>query len=173
MRTCAKKTECVNEPIGPFTTFSHCAYGYNVRGEVVFSRRDEMHRRSSASEGRFGVAEPEGCASICKNAEETYSCDDIGNLVFNTFGAITNIYFSNSRNQYTSNLCASPLIGHPLRGRIPRAKRAAQAVATGVPSAGGYASLREINWNTMGSAPIVFLNIFEANWGNLYFCPLW
>ena len=32
----------------------------------------------------------------------------------------------------------APLIGLPLRGRIPRAKRAAQAVATGVPSAGGY-----------------------------------
>ena len=25
-----------------------------------------MHRRSSASKGRFGVAEPEGCASICE-----------------------------------------------------------------------------------------------------------
>ena len=29
-------------------------------------------------------------------------------------------------------------LGHPLCGRIPLAKRAAQAVATGVPSAGGY-----------------------------------
>ena len=25
-----------------------------------------MHRRNSASKGRFGVAEPEGCASICE-----------------------------------------------------------------------------------------------------------
>jgi len=130
MRTYAKENECVNAPIGPFTTFSHCAYGYNPRSEVVSFHRGEMHRRSSASEGRFGVAEPEGCASICESAEETYSYDDIGNLVFNTFGAITNIYFSNSRNQYTSNLCAS-------------------------------ASLREINWNTMGIpwGPIVFLSL--------------
>ena len=40
MKTYAKKNEHVNAPIGPFTTFSHCACGYNVRGEVVFSRRD-------------------------------------------------------------------------------------------------------------------------------------
>jgi len=32
-------------------------------GEVI-ARRAEMRRRSSAAEGRFGVAEPEGCASI-------------------------------------------------------------------------------------------------------------
>ena len=32
-------------------------------------RRDEMRRRSSASEGRFGEAEPEGCASIREDAE--------------------------------------------------------------------------------------------------------
>ena len=67
MRTYAKKIECANAPAGPFTTFSHCAYGHNVRSELIYSRRDEMHRRSSASEGRFGVAEPEGCASICES----------------------------------------------------------------------------------------------------------
>ena len=33
-------------------------------------RRDEMRRRSFASEGRFGEAEPEGCASVRENAEE-------------------------------------------------------------------------------------------------------
>ena len=78
MRTCAKKKEHANAPVGPFTMFTHCAYGYNVRGEVVFSRRDEMHRRSSASEGRFGVAEPEGSASICEGAENQY--DDLDRL---------------------------------------------------------------------------------------------
>lgn len=54
--------------------FAHCAdvFGYNERNEVVLSRRDEMHRRSSASEGRFGVAEPEGCASICEGAENEF-----------------------------------------------------------------------------------------------------
>ena len=40
MRTCAKKKECVNEPIGPFTMLSHCVYGYNIRKELVYSRRD-------------------------------------------------------------------------------------------------------------------------------------
>ena len=35
MRTYAKKKEHVNAPIGPFTTFSHCACGYNVRNELI------------------------------------------------------------------------------------------------------------------------------------------
>ncbi len=33
-------------------------------------RREEMLRRSFASEGRFGEAEPEGCASIREDAAE-------------------------------------------------------------------------------------------------------
>ena len=35
MRTCAKKKEHANAPAGPFTTFSHCACGYNIRKELV------------------------------------------------------------------------------------------------------------------------------------------
>jgi len=35
-------------------------------------RRDEMRRRSSASEGRFGEAEPEGCASIREGVERHF-----------------------------------------------------------------------------------------------------
>ena len=77
MRINAKKKECVNASDRPFMMFSHCVYGYNIRNELVYSHRDEMHRRSSASEGRFGEAEPEGCASICEVAENQY--DDIGN----------------------------------------------------------------------------------------------
>ena len=84
MRKYAKMNECVNAPAGLCTTFSHCAYVYNVRSELISSRRDEMHRRSSASEGRFGVAEPEGCASICEGAEDGYAYDDIGNLLDKT-----------------------------------------------------------------------------------------
>ena len=84
MKTYVKKTECVNAPAGPFTTFSHCVYGYNVRSELISSRRDEMHRRSPASEGRFGVAEPEGCASICEGAKDGYAYDNIGNLLDKT-----------------------------------------------------------------------------------------
>ena len=78
MKTYAKKKEHVNALAGPFTMFSHCACGYNIRKELVYSRRDEMHRRSSASEGRFGVAEPKGCASICEGAEDGYAYDDRG-----------------------------------------------------------------------------------------------
>ena len=33
-----------------------------------------MHRRSSASKGRFGVAEPEGCASICERQSSQRNC---------------------------------------------------------------------------------------------------
>ncbi len=54
------------------------SFGYNVRGEVVFSRRG------------------------AENAEETYSYDNIGNLVSNLLADITNVYVSNNRNQYTS-----------------------------------------------------------------------
>ena len=39
----------------------------------------------------------------------------------------------------TKSIAVAPLLGHPLCGHIPRAERAAQAVATGVPEAGGYA----------------------------------
>ena len=35
MRTYAKKIECANAPTGPFTTFSHCAYGCNIRNELI------------------------------------------------------------------------------------------------------------------------------------------
>ena len=40
MRTYAKKKEYLNAPAGPFTMFSHCVYGYNIRKELVYSRRD-------------------------------------------------------------------------------------------------------------------------------------
>ena len=42
--------------------------GGGVEG-LFFSRRDEMRRRSFASEGRFAAGEPEGCASIRETAE--------------------------------------------------------------------------------------------------------
>ena len=55
------------------------AFGYNERGEVVFSRRD------------------------AESAEDAYSYDDIGNLLTSAFsGGITNAYTSNSQNQYSS-----------------------------------------------------------------------
>jgi hypothetical protein len=40
MKINAKKKELANPPVGPFTTFSHCVYGFNVRSELIFSRRD-------------------------------------------------------------------------------------------------------------------------------------
>ena len=57
-------------------------FGYNERGEVVFSRRG------------------------AENAEDAYSYDDIGNLTLATCCNATNTYSANSLNQYTS-LCAS------------------------------------------------------------------
>jgi len=59
------------------------SFGYNERGEVVFSRR------------------------AAENAEEAYSYDDIGNLLVSSLNASTNTYTSNNRNQYTSILRAS------------------------------------------------------------------
>ena len=87
MKTYAKKTECMNAPVGPFTTFSHCACGYNVRGEVVFSRRD-----AEGAENEF-----------------EYNYDDIGNLITSFDLGTNRIYTANNLNQYSliSNLCAS------------------------------------------------------------------
>ena len=44
MRTCAKKNECMNAPVGPFTTFSHCVYGYNVRIELISAAKNTEHQ---------------------------------------------------------------------------------------------------------------------------------
>ena len=40
MRINAKKKECANAPIGPFTTFSHCVYDYNIRNELVSATKN-------------------------------------------------------------------------------------------------------------------------------------
>ena len=58
-------------------------FGYNERSEVVFSRRD------------------------AENAEDSYSYDNIGNLLKYSFSTITNFYAANNLNQYTSILCDS------------------------------------------------------------------
>ena len=60
MRTYAKKKECMNAPIGPFTTFTHCVYGYNIRNELISAAKNTEHQYqydeldSPASDG--GVA---------------------------------------------------------------------------------------------------------------------
>ena len=74
------------------TTRNSDTFGYNERGEVVFSHRD------------------------AENAEDAYSYDGIGNLQIAAFNFVTNTYTANNLNQYTSILRASPLLGHPLRG---------------------------------------------------------
>ena len=88
------------------------SFAYNVRGEVVFSRRGEMHLSRERS-GCLSEANLEETARGCENAEATYSYDDIGNLVSNSLAEITNLYVSNNRNQYAaiqeiSTLSASP-----------------------------------------------------------------
>ncbi len=71
--------DALNRP----TTRNNDMFGYNERGEVVFSHRD------------------------AKNADESYSYDNIGNLLFSAFNSATNTYTANNLNQYTSVLCAS------------------------------------------------------------------
>ena len=44
MRTYAKKNECMNAPVGPFTTFSHCAYGCNIRNELISAAKNTEHQ---------------------------------------------------------------------------------------------------------------------------------
>ena len=59
------------------------AFGYNARGEVVFSRGD------------------------AENAEESYAYDHIGNAVLAASGGVTNAYAANTLNQYASILRGS------------------------------------------------------------------
>ena len=44
MRTYAKKKEHANAPIGPFTTFSHRACGYNIRNELISAAKNTEHQ---------------------------------------------------------------------------------------------------------------------------------
>ena len=60
------------------TTRNSDTFGYNERGEVVFSRRD------------------------AENAEDVYAYDGIGNLQIAAFNFVTNTYTANNLNQYTS-----------------------------------------------------------------------
>ena len=79
------------------TSRNNDTFGYNERGEVVFSLRD------------------------AENAEESYSYDNIGNLLFSAFNSATNTYTANNLNQYTSVLCASaPLldVSHDVDGNM-------------------------------------------------------
>ena len=71
--------DALNRP----TTRNNDTFGYNERGEVVFSRRG------------------------AENAEESYSYDEIGNLLLSAFNTATNAYTANNLNQYTSILRAS------------------------------------------------------------------
>ena len=57
------------------TTRNSDMFGYNERGEVVFSRRD------------------------AENAEDTYAYDGIGNLLLSACNAATNTYTANNINQ--------------------------------------------------------------------------
>ena len=44
IRIYAKKKECANAPAGPFTTFSHCVYGYNIRNELISAAKNTEHQ---------------------------------------------------------------------------------------------------------------------------------
>ena len=67
MRTCAKKNECMNAPIGPFTTFSHCAYGCNIRNELISAAKS------------VGGDDPGAPQSRTSTTEYANQYDDIGN----------------------------------------------------------------------------------------------
>ena len=78
MRINTKKKECANASDRPFTMFSHCVYGYNIRNELV---------------------------SATKNSEYTeyqYQYDDIGNRLTSLDLGTNRTYTANNLNQYTS-----------------------------------------------------------------------
>ncbi len=67
MRTCAKKNECLNASAGPFTTFSHCAYGCNICNELISAAKP------------VGGDDPGAPQSRTSTTEYANQYDDIGN----------------------------------------------------------------------------------------------
>ena len=97
MKIYAKKKEHANAPVGPFTMFTHCAYGYNVRNELISAAK-------SVEGDDHGAPQ-----SPTSTTEYAYQYDDIGNRI-SSFDLGTNrTYTANNLNQYTliSNLCDS------------------------------------------------------------------
>ena len=88
MRTCAKKNECANAPVGPFTTFSHRACGYNIRNELI-----------SAAKSVGGDA-PGAPQSPTLTTEYAYQYDDIGNRILSFDLGTNRTYTANNLNQY-------------------------------------------------------------------------
>ena len=88
MRTYAKKKECMNAPIGPFTTFTHCVYGYNIRNELISAAKS------------VGGDDPGAPQSRTFTTEYAYQYDDIGNRI-SSFDLGTNrTYTASNLNQY-------------------------------------------------------------------------
>ena len=88
MRTYAKKNECMNAPIGPFTTFSHCAYGCNIRKELISAAKS------------VGGDDPGAPQSRTFTTEYAYQYDDIGNRI-SSFDLGTNrTYTASNLNQF-------------------------------------------------------------------------
>ena len=88
MRTYAKKKECVNAPAGPFTTFSHCAYGYNIRNELISAAKS------------VGGDDPGVPQSRTFTTEYAYQYDDIGNRITSFDLGTNRTYTANNLNQY-------------------------------------------------------------------------
>ena len=97
MRTYAKKKEHANAPAGPFTTFSHCVYGYNIRNELISAAKS------------VGGDDPGAPQSRTFTTEYAYQYDDIGNRITSFDLGTNRTYTANNLNQYTliSNLCDS------------------------------------------------------------------
>jgi len=88
------------------------AFGYNERGEVVFSRRDEYPQSEASPQS--------GCPSRGENAEEDeYSYDNIGNQTLFAESALTNAYTHNALNQIETSQIISALSASPREKSSP------------------------------------------------------
>ena len=88
MRTYAKKKECANATVGPFTMFSHCVYGYNVRNELISAAK------------LVGRDDPIAPQSPTLTTEYAYQYDDIGNRLTSLDLGTNRTYTANNLNQY-------------------------------------------------------------------------
>ena len=113
MKTYAKKNECVNAPAGPFTMFSYCAYGCNIRNELISAAKS------------VGGDDPGAPQSPTSTTEYAYQYDDIGNRITSFDLGTNRTYTANNLNQYSliSNLCASASLRENTMGPDPIVSR--------------------------------------------------
>jgi hypothetical protein len=160
MRINAKKKECVNAPVGPFTMFSHCVCGYTVRSELISSRREaevlEYQYQYSTTPSLISMSY-DALGLVPKQNMDRY--DFVVRTSKEIDAKIINVIeeFNKSKPNYgeAHNNCAQAIRRILIKGGLGD-------IPFCIFPNGLLESLRNRGR----------FNIYEANIGNLFFCPL-